>query len=148
MIISGLSTTDLAAMPANYEQWGKLIKQWATGEDRLQIPSKSFPVPKDDDLAELQRQLDDAQTNIKLPGRVKKLKVIVTDEETLVVLVPPAAFIKKSENDLAKPDGGTKYPLPAFYEQAFQATLNLPTPEMRLAFHSKRVGDYTIANCQ
>ncbi len=136
-------TEPVNMIPVNYENWGKLVKTWATGEDYIQNGHK-YPVPKT--LSEVKQQLAAANTGLTLPARVRKLKVVVGRSDTLLLRLPPPDLVRASETRLAQQD----YPLPPFYIDHFNGAVPMPLPdkEARMKFHAKRIGDYSIAHCQ
>ena len=129
--------------PVNYENWGKLMKTWATGEDYLK-DGNAYPVPAT--LDEVRQQLAAAQTGLVLPARIKHLQVVVGRSDTLLLRLPPPDLVKASEQRLATQD----YALPAFYNEHYdgQAPTPLTDKAARMRFHAQRIGDYSIANCQ
>ncbi len=130
----------------NHDVLGKLIKTWATGKNYVDPTNKEhYPVPRD--LAELKDQLKRAGAGAVIPERITKLQIVMPDMQTLVLRIPPAELILDSEKEL---QSGGSYRLPAFYSKdAFGgAPAHLPKGEALLDFHAKRIGDYSIANCQ
>ena len=136
-------TEPMDMAPVNYENWGKLMKTWATGEDYVQN-GHAFPVPQT--LEEVKEQLRMAQTGVVLPARIQHLEVVKGRSDTLLLRLPPPDLVKASEQRLATGD----YTLPAFYNEHYdgQAPTALPDKAARLKFHAQRIGDYSIANCQ
>jgi hypothetical protein len=130
-------------VPVNYENWGKLVKTWATGEDYLQN-GHEYPVPRT--LDELKRQLKAAHTGLVLPKRMQHLEVVVGRSDTFLLRLPPPDLIEAAEKHLAEKD----YTLPAFYNDLYEGAVPKPVQdkEARLKFHAQRIGDYSIANCQ
>ncbi|MBL6078612.1 hypothetical protein JMJ56_11390 [Belnapia sp. T18] len=128
--------------PINYENWGKLIKTWATGNDYVGN-GHEYPVPET--LDEVKRQLAAANTGLTLPARIQKLQVVVGRSDTLLLRLPPPDLVEASEKRLAKKD----YALPGFYNDHFGCVAPaLPDKDARMKFHAQRIGDYSIANCQ
>jgi hypothetical protein len=136
-------TEPVSMVPVNYENWGKLVKTWATGKDYIQN-GHQYPVPQT--LDEVKRQLAAANTGLTLPKRIQKLQVVVGRSDTLLLRLPPHDLVKASEKRLKKKD----YVLPPFYSDHFQGASPAPLPdkEARMKFHAKRIGDYSIAHCQ
>ena len=130
-------------VPVNYENWGRLMKTWATGEDYVKN-GHEFPVPQT--LDEVRWQLAAAQTGLELPARIQCLQVVVGRSDTLLLRLPPPDLVKGSEARLAAED----YALPAFYNEHYdgQAPTPLADKAARMRFHAQRIGDYSIANCQ
>ena len=130
-------------VPLNYENWGKLMKTWATGEDYLQN-GHQYPVPQT--LDELKRQLAAANTGLVLPERMQHLQVVQGRSDTFLLRLPPLDLLKAVEEELAHKD----YTLPAFYNDQYAciAPTPLPDKEARLKFHAQRIGDYSISHCQ
>lgn len=130
---------------SNMERWGKLVKTWATGENRLE-DGRQYPIPRT--LDEFKQQCANAQVGLYVPDRITAMAVVTYDEHTMVLRIPPAALIRESEAHLET--GG--YMLDAFYAEAFgrdqETWPQLDTPEARKAFNDRRIGDYTITNCQ
>lgn len=136
-------TEPVNMVPVNYENWGKLVKSWATGEDYVQNGHR-YPVPTT--LDEMKRQLAAANTGLTLPARIQKLQVVVGRSDTLLLRLPPPDLVKASEKRLAADD----YALPAFYNDHYDGAAPTPLPDRdaRMKFHAQRIGDYSIANCQ
>lgn len=136
-------TEPMDMSPVNFENWGKLMKTWATGEDYVQNGHR-FPVPRT--LEEVKEQLRMAQTGVVLPARIQHLEVVQGRSDTLLLRLPPPDLVKASEQRLEAGD----YSLPAFYNAHYdgQAPTPLPDKAARLKFHAQRIGDYSIANCQ
>jgi hypothetical protein len=125
----------------NYENWGRLVKTWATGKSYFE-DGTVYPVPKT--LEEMQEQLDAVQSGLKLPKRMKKLEVVTMASDTMTLRLPPADLVAASEERFTRED----YTFPPFYDEVYQ---HQPQPmnsyEERMKFHARRIGDYTIANC-
>lgn len=136
--------TELMDMaPVNYENWGKLMKTWATGEDYVK---NGHHFPRPNSLDDLKEQLRMAQTGVVLPARIQCLQVVAGRSDTLLLRLPPPDLIKAAEMRLETDD----YAMPAFYNEHYdgQAPTSLPDKAARMKFHAQRIGDYTIANCQ
>jgi hypothetical protein len=131
---------------ANMERWGRLVKTWATGEDRLG-DGKSYPVPRT--LEEFKQQCALAQVGLYLPARINALAVVTYEKNTVVLRLPPADLIRESEAHLAD---GNEYLIDGFYAAAFERDKEiwpkLGGPDQKRAFNDARIGDYTISNCQ
>jgi hypothetical protein len=136
-------TEPVDMIPVNYENWGKLVKTWATGEDYIQNGHK-YPVPET--LDEVKRQLAAANTGLTLPERIQNLQVVHGRSDTLLLRLPPPDLVKASEKRLSTEE----YAMPAFYNDRFDGAAPAPLPdkEARMRFHAQRIGDYSIANCQ
>ena len=134
---------DFPMAPVNYENWGKLMKTWATGEDYLKN-GHTYRVPTG--LDDLKQQLATAQTGMVVPDRIQHLDVVIGRSDTLVLRVPPADLLKAAEQRLKTED----YGLPPFYNDHYdgQSPSALRDEAARLRFHAQRIGDYTISNCQ
>ena len=130
---------------ANWDRWGKLVKSWATGENRLG-DGNSYPVPRT--LDEFTQQCALAQVGANIPQNVKALAVVTYDSSTLVLRLPPKDLVEASETMLRN---GGAYPVPDFYAPAFgkpQGTApQFASVDEALAFHDRRIGDYTITHC-
>lgn len=115
----------------NHEAFGKKVKAWAKGED--QIPET---------VEELKAQLDAAGVGVSIPDWVKRVKILVPDDETVVVRLIPKRLLEQSEREIV--DGDGEYPLPGFYERVFGTK---PTIHDKKALQSARIADYTISMC-
>ena len=128
----------------NFDNWGKLIKTWATGDNYFAPQTYDGGTPKiPTDLAEFKKQCAWANVDIKVPTRIKGVEFVVSNLETLLIRIPPGPMVKDGEEVVAK----TKtYPMPPFYMffGMGEPTLN---EDNRLEFHASRIGDYTIAQC-
>lgn len=126
----------------NHERWGNLVKTWATGVNYLG-DDHSYPVPQTMD--EFKEQLAKAQVFATVPERFKNIKFVSSDQDTIVVKLPPKAMIEDSESLLNQP--GATYPLPPFYKRLFNGLDPVIPEEERLRVHAERIGDYTISLC-
>src|SRR5205807_5660144 len=80
----------------NWENWGKLVKTWATGSNHFN-DGNSWPIPKT--KAELNDQLKRAQVAMDIPDRFTKVRVdqdLMTDA-TLVIRLPAKELIEDAE---------------------------------------------------
>lgn len=129
--------------PMNYENWGKLMKTWSTGENYLG-DGRDYPRPKT--LEQVKEQLAQAQTGLVLPDRVIHLEVVIGRSDTLLLRIPPADLVRATEERLKSQD----YPVPSFYGDVYGGQAPTPLPDLpaRLRFHAQRIGDYSIAHCQ
>jgi hypothetical protein len=90
----------------NHERWGKLVKTWATGTNYLG-DEHEYPLPATMD--EFKEQLAKAQVFANVPERFKQIQFVSSDQETILVRLPPKVMIEDSEELLNKP--GATYPL-------------------------------------
>ncbi len=120
MTISRVTITD-------YVGFGKLIADWATD---------AKPPPKD---------IDDMRTQCKdvahIPDRIKKLHLVKSTLETLVIKLPPKKMVEESTSVLFP--GLASYPTPAYYYQKFINGSSMSNEE----FLYSRIADYTIGQC-
>jgi len=115
----------------NYKAFGEKVKAWSKGAD---------PLPAT--LEEFSSQLARANVGAKIPSQLKYVKFVQDDEETLTVRLPCKATLEWFEKRLVGQGGS--YPLPAFYERAFEAK---PKIDSVLDFQAERIGDYSIGFC-
>lgn len=118
----------------NIRAFGKLIKMWSKGE---------APVPAD--LDAFIQALTDNKVGPKVDRtRIKKVKFVKHDADTIFIRLPPKSMLEAHEARLATQD----YTLPKFY-----GTVTAPgaqvgaTKAAKLKFDDERIGDYTISNC-
>jgi hypothetical protein len=126
----------------NHERWGKLVKTWATGINYLD-DSNEYPLPVTMD--EFKEQLAKAQVFATVPERFKSIQFVSSDQETILVRLPPKVMIEDSEELLNKP--GATYPLPPFYKRLFNGMDPVIPEEEKFRVHAERIGDYTISIC-
>ena len=128
--------------PGNMENWGKLVKTWATGENKLG-DGQDYPVPQS--LEELKDQLVKAEVGATIPDYVSDLKFVSEPKEVMVVRLPPKDMIADSEAMLT---ADPSYPLPPFYQALFNSAAN-PTigRDEIMKVHAQRIGDYTCSIC-
>lgn len=144
--------------------WGKFVKSWATGRNYVDNPQ--FPIPPVEDppkyprpntIRDLVGQLgtkltlyyDDAAGSPVEANDNIGLSCLEGNADVLVVRLPAAEFIEKSEAELSKPTG--VYSVAAYYVDVFYdsrlLTAAVDTEEHRLELHAKRLGEYTINQC-
>jgi hypothetical protein len=126
----------------NHERWGKLVKTWATGTNYLE-DDNVYPLPATMD--EFKEQLAKAQVFANVPERFKSIKFVSSDQETILVRLPPKVMIEDSESLLNQP--GATYPLPPFYKRLFNGIDPVIPEDEKFRVHAERIGDYTISVC-
>jgi len=139
----------------NWENWGMLVKSWATNKNYFD--AKGNPIPRPANLAELQAQCVQYGVGITVPPRIKGIQFVQSNQETLLVRLPDAGMVADTEAAIqANPNG---YPLPDFYRPVYSTPLLGPndqpfysdepkiTATNSMIFHACRIGDYTIAQC-
>jgi hypothetical protein len=126
----------------NHERWGKLVKTWSTGKNYLEDDNE-YPVPTT--VEEFKEQLAKAQVFATVPERFKHIQFVTSDQETLLLKLPPKVMIEDSEAMLS--EAGSTYPIPPFYKRLFNG-LDPVIPESdKFKVHAERIGDYTISLC-
>jgi hypothetical protein len=126
----------------NHERWGQLVKTWATGINYLGDENE-YPLPQN--MEEFKEQLAKAQVFATVPERFKRIEFVSSDQETILVKLPPKVMIEDSESLLNKP--GSTYPLPPFYKRLFGGLDPVIPEEEKFRVHAERIGDYTISLC-
>jgi hypothetical protein len=126
----------------NHESWGRLVKTWATGKNYVGDENE-YPLPSTID--EFKEQLAKAQVFANVPEWAKQIRFVSSNDDEIVVRLPPKVMIEDSEAILAKP-GGT-YPVPDFYKRIFKGVDPVISDEDKLRVHAERIGDYTVSVC-
>jgi hypothetical protein len=126
----------------NHERWGKLVKTWSTGKNYLDDDNE-YPVPTT--MEEFKEQLAKAQVFATVPERFKHIQFVTSDEETLLLKLPPKIMIEDSEAMLSEP--GSTYPIPPFYKRLFNGVDPVIPETDKFKVHAERIGDYTISFC-
>jgi hypothetical protein len=143
----------------NHENWGRLLKTWVTGDDYFAAPRPNGTLPPAGDkyprpttVAELIEVATKAQAFNRdaLAETITHVKLVQIEPDpdgTLVIRLPTKAMIRDVEHDLKK--SGNEYGLPKFYADMVEADPDKPKAvEDKLRFHTARIGEYTIQNCQ
>jgi hypothetical protein len=126
----------------NWRKWGDLVRSWVF--DKSKRPA---------DTAAMQAQMDAAQIKGCVPGKTRPVEFYDYNDDELYFPLPSTTMVLNDEADLsaiaARPLGQRQYPLPNFYAIAFSgaAEADLSANEM-LAFGRRRLGEYTIQECQ
>jgi hypothetical protein len=126
----------------NHEAWGKLVKTWATGKNYVE-DGNEYPVPKT--IEQFKEQLATAQVFANVPEWAKTIRFVSSNDDEIVVRLPPKIMIEDSESLLARP-GGT-YPVPDFYKRIFKGMDPVIPEADKLRVHAERIGDYTVSVC-
>jgi len=126
----------------NHERWGKLVKTWSTGKNYLDDDNE-YPVPTT--VAEFKEQLAKAQVFATVPERFKNIQFVTSDQETLLLKLPPKVMVEDSEAMLNEP--GSTYPIPPFYKRLFNGVDPVIPETDKFKVHAERIGDYTISFC-
>ena len=80
----------------NHERWGNLVKTWATGVNYLDDENQ-YPIPQTMD--EFKEQLSKAQVFATVPERFTKIEFVSSEQDTILVRLPPKQMIDDSEFD-------------------------------------------------
>lgn len=138
-------------MVQNLAIWGNLVKTWATGVDHVQSKtSKISYLDPPTTIDQLRDLLSDLAAGAILPARYKKLSIISSPEDTLVIKLPEKVALEFAENELKD---GLGYQAPDLYKEEFGAH-DLPPASSdedkshQLEVHAMSIGDYTIRNCR
>src|SRR5258708_8283608 len=123
----------------NHERWGLLVKTWATGQNYLD-DDNAYPLPSTMD--EFKEQLAKAQVFATVPDRFKQIQFVSSDQETILVRLPPKVMIEDSESLLNQP--GSTYPLPPFYKRLFKRIDPVIPETDKFRLHTNRIGPYTL----
>ena len=126
----------------NHERWGKLVKTWSTGKNYLEDDNE-YPVPET--VEQFKEQLAKAQVFATVPERFKHIQFVTSDQETLLLKLPPKVMIEDSEAMLS--EQGSTYPIPPFYKRLFNGIDPVIPEDEKFKVHAERIGDYTISNC-
>jgi hypothetical protein len=126
----------------NHERWGKLVKTWSTGKNYLEDDNE-YPVPET--VEQFKEQLAKAQVFATVPERFKHIQFVTSDQETLLLKLPPKIMIEDSEARLSEP--GATYPIPPFYKRLFNGVDPIIPEADKFKVHAERIGDYTISFC-
>ena len=138
---------DLVRVAANSEEnWGKLVKTWATGKSYFPTVSvDKLPVPRT--IADLKAQcaLPGVNVDITIPASFTGLTVIQHSPETIALRLPAKKMVEDAEAQFAQPN--STYTLPNFYKQYCGPLQPLPNAEAKKLFQALRIGDYSISTC-
>ncbi|WP_207538823.1 hypothetical protein [Sabulicella rubraurantiaca] len=119
----------------NHGNLGRLIQKWV-----LDPTSR----PKEGDLVELKRQLNDADVSAMIDPAVTTFRFATHKSDELVLRLPPKDMWEEHRKRLETED----YNLPPFYrEVSAPGAQPHASVDDKLAFDEERLGDYTIANC-
>jgi hypothetical protein len=144
----------------SFTNWGKLVKTWATGENRLG-DGKDYSIPSTHEATspigvmtkdQFVKMLAMANVKMTIPDRIKRFEFVQDDDSTVVVRIPSKKMINGIEGKLealVASAPSAQYPLPQFYTDAWpdgapQKSLN---HDDLLKMHCQRIGEYTINTC-
>lgn len=126
----------------NHERWGRLVKTWSTGRNYLDDDNE-YPVPTT--VEEFKAQLAKAQVFATVPERFKNIQFVTSDQDTLLLKLPPKVMIEDSEARLS--EAGAAYPIPPFYKRLFNGVDPVIPEAEKFKVHAERIGDYTMSLC-
>ncbi len=142
----------------NAENWGKLVKSWATGRNYFNPGAPPPALPNTVD--ELVATANAHGCNVTKAKWVSGLAIISYSHETLALRLPPKAMIERSEAllrgeaDPIPPEQGGgeplergQYDLPDFYTDFLKIKEDQRTVNDLLKFHHERIGEYTVNSC-
>jgi hypothetical protein len=119
----------------NWQLWGQLVELWICG---LQ------PLPK-----EVKDLVTQAKThgisNVSVPGSQDRNVVFYWYDESkeLAFMLPTEAMLTEARKSVTP----GPYPLPKFYDDAYDGSRKDLTADQDTLFANCRVGEYTINNC-
>lgn len=126
------------------ENWGNLIKTWATGRSYFPaVEISKLPVPRS--LDEIKHQCGLVGVNITIDPSMKTLTIIQHSPEAFTIRLPPKTMIEDAEKALR--EGTIDYALPHFYE-VYCGDLQVGPGEERVRLQACRIGDYSLSVCQ
>ena len=123
-------------------KWGKLIKSFATGTNYITPGGPPIPLPRT--LQDLKDTCVAVGLVVQIPDYHTGLVMIQLSEEVFSVRLPPKTMVEETEAFLK---AGGDYAVPKFYNDFYQKTLVLGTPDQKLDFQAARIGDYSIRMC-
>ncbi|MGL4323394.1 MAG: hypothetical protein ACRCTD_05080 [Beijerinckiaceae bacterium] len=142
----------------NPENWGKLIKSWATGRNYFAEGQPAPAIPNS--IEELLQQCTDYECGVTVAEWVKGLAVFRYDKGTLGIRLPPPDLIDRSEKQIrdnasSAAEGASEalvyephtYPLPEFYLKFLRIRPTDRDVDVLLNFHHARIGEYTVNSC-
>ncbi len=123
--------------------WGKLIKSLATGKNYVVPGGPPIAVPRT--LQELKDTCVALGLEVTIPDFHTGLVIIQLSEEVFSIRLPPKTMVEEAEAFLM---AGGAYSVPKFYDDFYDATLNITDPDQKLDFQAARIGDYSVRMCQ
>jgi hypothetical protein len=144
----------------DFEKWGKLVRSWATGKNRLEDgkPDNAYPIPTG--LVQFTQQCVAAGVGATIPGYVTDVQFVQAGRPgpqtinaptigTMVFRLPPKELVEDSENQLL--GGSASYTIPKFYNRIFGKPGGPTAPTTAseiMKLHAERIGEYTMNVCQ
>ena len=127
--------------------WGKLVKTWATG--RSYLDNGYLPPNFPRSIKEFNDQCAAATSSTsniitKVPDSIVGIVVLQYSPNVLSLRLPPKQMVEAAEKDMKD---GADYPIPQFYNDFYERSLELDGVDEKLKFHAARIGDYSIRNC-
>jgi hypothetical protein len=137
---------------ANFEKWGKLVKTWATGVNKLE-DGNAYPLPQDN-LQLFKEQCVMAQVGATVPSYVTTVlfvqagipgeqKINAPTFETLLFRLPPKKLVEETEAELQN----ANYAIPTFYNRIFDRPGGPTSIGDKMKLHAERIGEYTMNVC-
>jgi hypothetical protein len=131
------------------DQWGYLVKTWATGKSYFPnpgfadaIPVEKLPVPRDLDDMKAQLALIGIADRVTIPAHIVSLAVVQYSPNTLALRLPPKEMVEAGEEEFAN---GADYVIREFYSEFCSPAPKTSAQKLRL--HACRIGDYSISSC-
>jgi hypothetical protein len=119
----------------DWRKWGELVRSWIFN-----------PSSRPNNTVDMQNQINSNYIAATVPGPKREVKFYDYDDTKLNMPMPTEKMVTDDETSLVGP---SQYPLPNFYPIAFGGAgeVNLSSSEL-LAFCRRRLGEYTIQECQ
>lgn len=124
------------------ENFGRLVKTWATGNNTYLQDGNSYPVPQS--LQELKDQMRTANAGT-VPDSFTTVRFVSMDENKLTIRLPPKAEVEQAEATLNLNRGD--YPFASVYIEMWFPDPIFRDHSMIAKFHNQRIGEYTILVC-
>ncbi len=131
--------------PASELRWGQLVKSWATGKNYLAPGQPPIPLPHT--FEEFKTLCNDTLgLGLDLPDWMSAIVFVQPSRSALTIRLPPKEIVEENEAEFQQ--SGSRYHIPAFYDQFYHSELDVPdTLQAKLEFHALRIGDYSISMC-
>jgi hypothetical protein len=122
--------------PENWCLWGELVQHWIS--DRREKPTCTEKL--------INQMNAHGITGASVYGpNPRPVKFVSYDESDPLVIELPTAEMVAEDRKTTQP--GKPYPLPSFYDEAFDGARKAFSEEVIKRFAASRVGEYTINMC-
>jgi hypothetical protein len=139
---------DYSLKITNWDNWGKLVKTWATGDNAsdntTRMTNGTYPWPTT--IHELKHQMEKAGAGT-VPANFVAVQFVQMSAQLLIIALPAAPDIVAAETKIRNIQQPDYYTVARFYKDDCGGVELKCTYGQNMTFNNQRVGEYVVSYC-